>query len=989
MGRLLEMPRRGDGSDQLNPQQRIAVEHRDGPMLIVAGAGTGKTRVITERIRYLLDADPDLPGEAILGLTFTDKAAAEMQHRVNTAGGERGKAVWLGTFHKFCLERILLEVNPGLKVLDEVDYWIFLRRHLQLFDLKHYRRVAEPGQFLRDFCQFFSRCQDELVSPDDYDKHVRGLAAALEREKDSLDADLLAERAEELARQQEVARVYHISDKLLREKNLCTFGMQLLEAVRQLQSNEALLEKLRGEYRYILVDEFQDTNIAQLELLALLTGERRNIVVVGDDDQAIYRFRGASFGSFQIFAQKFMGAAIDPQRPPREVLLLRQNYRSTARILKISGHSIAMNADRMFPDKRLETHNPAGERITVAEFPGTDEEAFWVAEQIVEQHRAGRRWRDFAVLYRMHVHREKLIAELRRRNIPFVIRNLTILSNPLVRDIIAYLRLIARPWDHPACARVLAMPAWGVEPDDLARLCERARTSKGLWEAVKSAQDELPASSSQRRLPELVLMIEALNKLMWKRNASDLLDELTSRLGLVLVPEDAGRKYLDTFANFVRDWRMKTLTETGKLREFIDYLEMFEEAGGQITLPEGDDEDAVQLGTVHAAKGLEYEHVFVLRLTKGWFPSWPRRTVLEFPAELMKEVLPQGDFHVQEERRLFYVAITRARQRLTLTTVVSKRNKPSPFLEDFLSDPLIKTADVNMITPRVDLSAPPALAAKKKEPPGGLFGELETMSRLRSRIVQWALRYRPPVLVPLKLSASSIGAYDTCPQRFLFERGWGIKGGARASLTFGNVMHAAVRFIVQQIHDKRELTWPEVAQVYEAEWKSRGFEDDYQEEEYKKEGVAQLQAFFESYRESPGDMRVVEEWFELPMENDIVVTGRLDQLNNLDGGGVEVLDYKTGKPKDEKEAKKSLQLSIYAMATRQKFDVAVERVTLYSLTSNESVSATRTAKDYDAARAAIAEVADNVRAGNFPPQPGFHCRNCDYKILCPAHEQTL
>src|ERR1700722_8285127 len=333
---------------QLNPEQRAAVQHGEGPLVVVAGAGTGKTRVITERIRYLLDTQPELSGKEILGLTFTDKAAAEMKHRGVAAargGGrtdaERAEAVTLSTFHSFC-NTLLQELDPDLKPIDKIDHWILLRRNLPLLQLEHYRRLAEPGQFLGDFVDFFSRCQDELVTPDEYQRYAATQAENFERVRSAMPDDERRIRDEEIAKIRESARAYRASDLLLRERKLITFGTQIMDAVLHLRENDSLRASLRERYRYILVDEFQDTNIAQLELLWLLGGERPNLVVVGDHRQAIYRFRGASFGSFTIFLRGFASAG--PATAEQDLLRpLTLNYRSTGRILRVAGQAISHN----------------------------------------------------------------------------------------------------------------------------------------------------------------------------------------------------------------------------------------------------------------------------------------------------------------------------------------------------------------------------------------------------------------------------------------------------------------------------------------------------------------------------------------------------------------------------------------------------------------------------------------------------------------------
>ncbi|MGC2333161.1 MAG: ATP-dependent helicase, partial [Candidatus Acidiferrales bacterium] len=531
----------------LNREQRAAVDHGEGPLLVMAGAGTGKTRVITERIATLLASNPELAGENILALTFTDKAAAEMKHRVmKAAGNDRAKDVWLSTFHSFCLEKILREANPEIQPLDDIDHRILLRRNIAELDLKIFRRLADPAEFLRDFQTFFSRCQDELVTPDDYQQHVDKLRGEYERQKSSLEPDARVIAEEEIAKQEELARVYRVSERLLRERNLHTFGAQLLQAVELLRTDAELLGRMREQYKYILVDEFQDTNIAQLELLWLLAGGHKNIVAVGDHDQAIYRFRGASFGSFTIFLKKFCGAS-DLQSGAKadshakdHFVSLSQNYRSTRRILRVAGEMIANNErSPLLPPKNLTTDNPEGEKIRVVEFATYDEEAHWVASEIQRLHDAGAHWKSFAVLYRKHVHRAQLVDALRRRRIPFVIRRASILGNTLVRDLLAWLRLIALPADNVVCARVLAAPYWALKPRDLLRLAERAdknRPRGALWDAVEAAKEEKP------KLGELVETMQRLRQNARKKTAPELLNELIATLELA--PSESDRQYV-------------------------------------------------------------------------------------------------------------------------------------------------------------------------------------------------------------------------------------------------------------------------------------------------------------------------------------------------------------------------------------------------------------------------------------------------------------
>src|SRR6266481_8156677 len=704
MATLFDLDPPVDSGLKLNEAQRRAITHSKGPLLVIAGAGTGKTRVITERIRHLLESDTSLSGENILGLTFTDKAAGEMKARVVKTVGERGKDVTLKTFHAFC-ESLLKDVDSDHVMFDKVDHWILLRRNLHRLQLERYRRLAEPGQFLSDFIEFFSRCQDELVSCGDYQRYAEQLAGELEAERAHLDADTLAEREETVAREREIARAYQASEELLREKKRSSFGSLITGAVELLERDAALRAALQNRYRYILVDEFQDTNIAQLRLLELLANDSRNIFAVGDNDQAIYRFRGASFGSFKLFLERFAGWREGEDSTPFRVSLT-ENYRSTPNILRVASQVIGQNtASADFPKKVLTTNRPEGEKIRIVELAEVEDEARWVAREIERIHRAGRRWRDFAVLYRAHNHRDGLVRELSRRKIPFVISRLSILEHPLVKDLIAYLRLIAKPYDDIVAARVLAAPAWRLTPPELVRFAERARKNrKKIYDELQTKQASLPFEPSANELSELLDFLSAQRKTIYRRTAAEVLAELLEWLEIFARASEQDRAYVRRLPEFVKEWEKKS--ETRGLPEFVEYLEYFDQAGGTICLEEDAPGDAVQLMTVHGAKGLEFSHVFVLRVNKNKFPQPERSHVFEFPAKLMKEGAPEVHFHHQEERRLYYVALTRAQDRLTITSVSFLIVRRPPFIEDLLMEPSVKRRDVLQLAPKV-AAAPP------------------------------------------------------------------------------------------------------------------------------------------------------------------------------------------------------------------------------------------------------------------------------------------
>src|SRR6267154_753315 len=973
---------------EMNAAQRRAIEHGDGPLLVIAGAGTGKTRVITERIRHLFERDSSLLGENILGLTFTKKAAGEMLRRVRKTCGERADGITLTTFHAFC-ETILKEGAPGRLPLEQVDHWILLRRNMRRLQLDKYRRLAEPGQFLTDFIQFFSRCQDELVSCEKYKEYAEALAAKLEAERWQIDEATYKERLEEVQRQREIARAYSASEELLREKNAVALNGLMTEAVKLLENDVVLREKLQKRFRHILVDEFQDTNIAQLRLLELIAAPPRNIVVVGDNDQAIYRFRGASFGSFKLFLERFAGWREGEDSTPFRVSLT-ENYRSTPNILRVASQVIGMNtASADFPKKVLTTNRPEGEKIRVVELVEIEEEARWVAGEIERIHRAGRRWRDFAVLYRAHTHRDALVRELSRRKVPFVISRLSVLDHPLVKDLIAYLRLIAKPYDDIAAARVLAAPAWRQSPPDLVRFAERARKNrKKIYDQLQTKQASLPFEPSANELSELLDFLSAQRKTIYRRTAAEVLADLLEWLEIFARASEQDRAYVRRLPEFVKEWETKS--ETRGLPEFVEYLEYFDQAGGTICLEEDVPGDAVQLMTVHGAKGLEFSHVLVLRVNKNKFPQPERSHVFEFPARLMKEGAPEVHFHHQEERRLYYVALTRAQDRLTITWVYEKKGKVPPFIEDILMEPSVKRRDVLQLAPKV-AAAPPGSSDESDAgtPQNLLFAPSGGPPKVFSRIAKWALTFHPPSSEPLELHPSAVQSYRSCPQRYLFSSLWSLQEGPKATLTFGRVMHGTIRRMMAEFKKGNRLPFDEVQRIFEAEWSAVGFEDKYQEGEYKKDGLEQLRAFHRAVLEQPLLVLELEKNFELPVENNVILKGRIDQVNSLGRNDVEIVDYKTGKPKKDSDAQKDLQLSIYAIAAKEIFEWNPVRTVFHYLQDNQRQETSRDAKQLDEALRVVQETAADIRAGEFPAKPGYICRNCAYKPICPAHEEAL
>jgi DNA helicase-2/ATP-dependent DNA helicase PcrA len=460
---------------------------------------------------------------------------------------------------------------------------------------------------------------------------------------------------------------------------------------------------------------------------------------------------------------------------------------------------------------------------------------------------------------------------------------------------------------------------------------------------------------------------------------------------------------VSAFRKFLGAWEEKS--ETRSLREFMEYFQYFLDAGGKIEVPEPEEpSNAVQMMTVHAAKGLEFPVVFILSVAPRRFPHSEQKPVIQFPDELRKGPPPPPDIHLQEERRLFFVAMTRAEERLYVSSVAKPGKKPSAFVDDLLSYAAVAARDIERIQvaavsdeeaaspspTRLTLSEP----RLRGEAQPGLFSE-PAASSVYPNLVEWA--NRPPAISPdgkLLLSATAIESYRDCPLKFKFSHYLKIPTGPQPALTFGNIMHQAVRYFVEQ--RKMMKSPPEfeaVERFYLNAWRDVGFEDAYQEQAYMKAGLEQLRGFVEREKESgvPAEKIRTEEFFRLDL-GEVVLEGRIDQIQPLGAGddhAVELIDYKTGRPRSQKDADQSLQLSIYALAARDQLKVKPARLTFYNLTNNQPVSTARTGGDLDKALKEVREVADEIRRLLFRPTPGFTCRYCDFVPVCPAHEEKF
>ena len=686
----------------LNAQQRRAVTHGDGPLLVVAGAGTGKTQVVTRRIAWLIATKRAKPSE-ILALTFTDKAAEEMQLRVDQLVPYGYTDTLVATFHAFG-DRIVREhaLELGLpsepRVLTRAETVIFLRERLFRLELDAYRPLGDPTRFLAALAALFSRLKDEDIGPEEYRAHAAALTTAAEAAGAAPGAAALREEAR---RHAELAAAYGRYQELLGESGAIDFGDQVRLALTLLREHPDARRNLQARFRYVLVDEFQDVNRAQAELVAIIAEPHRNVTVVGDDDQSIYRFRGAATGAIVDFQAHFRNA---------RMIVMRRNYRSRAPILDTSYRLIRFNdPDRLEVqrgiDKRLIAHRRGGSALPVREAAfatGTDE-ADWVAGEIQRRTHAGARPRDHAVLVRANADADPILRSLNVAGIPWRFSGVSgLYSRPEVRLLLAFLRAIADPHSSVDVFALAASELYGVAGDDLAALTNRARrTNRSLRETLDEV-DGQPGllrlrPDTRTTLARLVADLRRYGELANRRPAGEVLYEFLRSSGSLRAFAEAGtpaaEEALGNVARFFEIIRAQSgLLADDRAVFLAPHLQTLIEAGDDPATADLDpDADAVAVVTVHKAKGLEWPVVFMVGLVDGRFPARGRREQLGVPDALLRGTFPTGDAQVQEERRLFYVGMTRARDELVLSHALDyggkRTRRVSPFVLEALDLP--------------------------------------------------------------------------------------------------------------------------------------------------------------------------------------------------------------------------------------------------------------------------------------------------------------
>jgi len=635
----------------LNPVQRQAVQVTEGPVLIIAGPGSGKTRTLTHRIAYLIATGRARPHQ-ILALTFTNKAAREMMERIERlVGAEAARHIWMGTFHAI-FARILrreghrIGYTPDFSIYDTDDSERLLRELMARYHI-------DPRQYSpRTIRHLISGAKNQMIGPEEY-------------------ARLVASPVQEKA-----AKLYGPYQEALRKANALDFDDLLLKPIELFEQHPDVLQRYQERWRYLHIDEYQDTNRAQYVLARKLAAAHRNLCVVGDDAQSIYAFRGADIGNILSFQRDY---------PDATVIRLEQNYRSTRRILKLAEAIIQQNRDQL--EKQLWTENPEGDPIMLIEALSERDEAQKVEQRIRDLHvRYGYAFRDFAVLYRTNAQSRSLEEALRRGGIPYrVVGGLSFYQRKEIKDVLAYLRLLVNPHDAASLQRVINYPARGIGQRTVEALMDYARLhGLSLWQAIERVEEVGLPTRAQKAVQEFHFLIARHAAKMDAMPVDELARSLLQESGLFEelrregTPEALARwENVQELLNAIAEY-VATAGEQATLSGFLQEVALLTD------LDEMPEDNRVTLMTLHASKGLEFPVVFITGLEEGLFP-------------LAQATQDRKD--LEEERRLFYVGVTRAQRHLFLCYARSRyrygEQQPSVrsrFLEELDTDVIVTEA---------------------------------------------------------------------------------------------------------------------------------------------------------------------------------------------------------------------------------------------------------------------------------------------------------
>ncbi|OGF28668.1 hypothetical protein A2477_00525 [Candidatus Falkowbacteria bacterium RIFOXYC2_FULL_47_12] len=950
----------------LNNEQKKAVEHTGSPLLIIAGAGTGKTTVITQKIGWLIERGLAKSDE-ILALTFTEKAAGEMAERADMLLPYGYFDLWIMTFHGFC-EKVLQQhgLDIGLptnfKLLNEFGQWALIKKNLEKFDLDYYRPLGNQTKFISALLQHFSRAKDEDISPADYLKYAEGLQENMDT---MLSGKEIAEQ--EIARINEVANAYHVYQQLLLDNSALDFGDLINYTLRLFRERPAILAKFQKQFKYVLVDEFQDTNWNQYKLIKMLKPTGDNLTAVCDDDQSVYRFRGASMSNVLQFRKDY---------PNSESVVLKENYRNAQNILDLTYDFIQLNnpnrLEHQFKndiDKKLQAQTKEQGIIEVIQGGDLQDEVKLVIEKIAELKNQDKNcsWNDFAILVRANNSAKEFVNALEIAGLPYIfLASKGLYSRPVIMNIIAYLNLLDNYHESTSMYRVLNIPVFKFSHEEIIGFLNLARKKAwSLYETIKYLSNF--SKESGEKINILLHLVEKHTVLVKTKKASEVIFAFLGDSGYLkylsaqepLKTKETMRE-LNAFLKRVKEFEAED--EVGLVKNFLQELSLELESGEEGALaqdPEAGPE-MIKILTVHAAKGLEFQHVFIVNMVDLRFPTTERQDPIQIPDALVKEIIPEGDSHLEEERRLFYVAMTRAKQGLYFSWAPdyggTRKKKPSRFLQE-----------LDMVETQNFASLPSGF--------GQLTVETHCDASLRNAPTKFSsVDVMPRYELPRFYSYTQLQSYDKCPHQYFIDHVLKIPKPGKHFFSFGQSMHLALQKffgLIMQSQNVQQgslfsvplpppdtlrvtmragnpplskgkenvLTEETLLKLYEESWIDDWYEDKKQKEEYRRKGREIFREFFDKHAGNWPKVIGLEQSFKLRIGGHLIY-GKIDRLDDLGDAGVQIVDYKTGQAKDEEKitSDQKYQLLLYQLAAEEVLKKKPANLQFYYLENNSELN---------------------------------------------------
>jgi DNA helicase II / ATP-dependent DNA helicase PcrA len=982
--------------DSLNSQQREAVETIEQPLLIIAGAGSGKTLTVASKIAHLIEKG--IKPENILALAYNTKAAEELKERV-IGMLCYSEDLSISTFHSFCNQVIqdnLLstKLNANFRVITETAQLVYFTKNINSFGIEYLEFNHEPYTLADEVKKFITRCKDEAITPEDLEHWI---ANQTQKQLDD-------EEQNSLNNLKDILKIYRSYETYKTKHNMLDFGDMLCTVHNLLKNNPLILRRYQKRFQYIILDEFQETNYIQLQIIYSIAQKHGHITVVGDDDQSIYRFRGAYLTNISEFKQMF---------PNYTQKALEHNYRSTKNIVAVANKLIESSPERTM--KKLFTNNPQGEKVAVIETPTDNSQANYVLEKIKEQLKTHPH-KDIAVLCRRKSSAEPIIKALRKQNIKFnFVGETGFFQEPIIKDITAYLKVITNPTESNA-ELVRILHRYNIDLVEISKfngytyrkdMClyevfdhlNELRVDKSKFLAAKKALSETINNKKRMRTLDLI---------------HTLLFELEFYKYEIALKDSRNIALLNQFYTFAEEF--DSLYPDSDLDDFTDYLSYasnFEVEESSV------DDQAIVISTIHGVKGMQYPVVIIPDASARKLPTDYRKDKFPIPQELLKGIQSKFDekeLHVQEERRLFYVAITRAKEKLIIT--YAKRygenktdSKPSKFLDEIAykqnqevnfqqTDPQELaaqcTTETNQTETELIKQVISSLRATKfneaienilliaKCQNKNLDIKKEIISKIKEPDYTLLAQICQPKVIKVSddylFSVSQFISYKKCPRLYQYRYLMKIPEKPRYYFDFGSSIHKIVEQLTKQLKEGKQINQDIAYGLLSKYWDPKGYKTKLDEQRDYAEAKDVLNIFLQEQAKSKSEIVDIERWFETSIGN-VRLRGIIDRIDKTDQGFT-VIDYKTSKKAQSlNELKKDMQLHVYAIAVNQIYGTK-PTVGDWFLRSNDKVFFTPEDQALDDLKVELTDIAGKIRAGMFERTPGWECRYCDYGCLC-------